>query len=158
MQQCSLCLQYRPLMKSHLIPKSLYRVVRKLFPESEEGIVRATKEGSSYTDKQVSIPLLCADCEGLFSKKGERVVCRECYRGRGDFILRDKLKATSEMFTVGGKGWIAPEIDAVNLDYEAYLYFGASIIWRTSVGKWPKSIGKRRGCLGVYEKKFVNTL
>ena len=157
MQQCSLCLQCRDLKRSHLMPKSFYKVVRRAFPESkEQGVVFSTREGSSYTDRQVVKPLLCADCEQIFSSKGEQVVCKECYRGGGNFILRDKLKATSEMFTEKGKGWIIPSTEAkgISLNHEAYLYFGASIIWRTSVGKWPESIGKRYGCLGIYEEKI----
>ncbi|MDE2735223.1 MAG: hypothetical protein OXI72_12575 [Gemmatimonadota bacterium] len=156
MEQCSLCLQYGVLRKSHLIPKSVYKTVGKLFPEKRESLVQVTEKGALYTDRQVSIPLLCADCEELFSKKGEQVVCKECYGGKGNFILRDKLKATSEIFTEGSKGWINPAIDAENtkLNYKAYLYFGASIIWRTSVGKWPQFRGTRRGCLGIYEEKI----
>ena len=152
MKQCSLCLQSRVLRKSHLIPKSLYKVIR-----SEDGLVYASrKKGSIYTDKQIAVPLLCGDCEEMFSKKGEQVVCKECYRGKGNFILRDKLKATSEMFTEGSKGWIIPQTESrnINLDYEAYLYFGASIIWRASAGKWPSHVGRMRRGLGKYEDKI----
>jgi len=156
MEQCSLCLEYRPLRQSHLIPKSLYEVVKKIYPERVDSLVQVSERGSLYTDKQISIPLLCADCEQLFSKKGESVVCKECYRGENNFILRDKLKATSDMFIEGSKSWVNPRVDAknINLDYRAYLYFGTSIIWRASVGKWPDNMGKKRGCLGIYEEKI----
>ena len=101
-------------------------------------------------------PYCGGDCEEMFSKKGEQVVCKECYRGKGNFILRDKLKATSEMFTEGSKGWIIPQTESrnINLDYEAYLYFGASIIWRASAGKWPSHVGRMRRGLGKYEDKI----
>ncbi|MCY3665835.1 MAG: hypothetical protein OXH81_09275 [Gemmatimonadetes bacterium] len=105
-------------------------------------------KGSAYTDSQVATPFLCDTCEEILSKNGERTVCGECYRGNGKFILRDKVKATLDMFTEEGKGWINPIKEAKNLDFGAYLYFGASIIWRASAGKWPDYIGKMRGSLG----------
>lgn len=152
MERCGLCLQDRILRKSHLMPKSLYKALR-----SKDGIVSAsTIEGSKYTDRQVTARLLCDDCEEMFSQKGERIVCRECYRGSEGFILRDKLKATSEMFTKGGKGWLIPQRESKNvkLNYEAYRYFGTSVIWRASAGRWPNYAGRLRGCLGGYEEKI----
>lgn len=148
MERCALCLEHRKLRKSHLMPKSLYKVVR-----GEKGVVYAVGEsGSRYTDRQITTSLLCGACEQMFSQKGEQVVCSECYRGEGNFVLREKLKKVLEEST----GWIVPQTVSkdINLSYESYLYFGASIIWRASTGKWP-SYGKRvRGGLGVYEEKI----
>ena len=150
MERCALCLKDRKLRKSHLMPKSLYRIVR-----GEEGIVSASRErGSIYTDKQVAEYLLCDDCEGMFSRKGESVVCGECCRREEGFILREKLKE-SGAFTGGGKGWLMPERESnINLDYKEYLYFGASILWRASAGRWPRYVGRMRGNLGSYEEKI----
>ncbi len=152
MEQCALCLRDRILRKSHLMPKALHKRIR-----SKDGLVSAsTIGGSRYTDKQIRTRLLCDDCEGMFSKKGEGIVCRECYGGKGNFILYDKLKAGLEMFAEKGGGWIVPQKlpKNINLDYEAYLYFGASIIWRASAGRWPRDVGSLYGCLGSYEDKF----
>lgn len=150
MERCGLCLQPRKLKKSHLMPKSLHKAIR-----GDHGLVRAsTTEGSIYTDKQAVRTFLCEDCEGMFSRKGERVVCKESYRGKGNFVLREKLREEIERFGEKDKFWIMPKTESSSLDYEAYLYFGASIIWRASAGNWPIYAGKTKGGLGKYEEKI----
>ena len=150
MSRCGLCLQDRVLKKSHLMPKSLYRVTRNFFPESAKDHVHVSmKEGSSWlTNNQVKTPFLCGTCENLLSKEGEKTVCGECYRGDGKFILRDKVKNASAISTEGDKRWINPVKETTDINSDAYLYFGASVIWRSSAGKWPDLIGKTRGSLG----------
>ena len=137
MSRCGLCLQDRVLKKSHLMPKSLHKVLRNASPESGKDLVFfSTKEGSSwYTDHQVKTPFLCGTCENLLSKEGEKTVCGECYRGNGKFILRDKVKKVSAILTEGGQRWINPIKETTDLNSDAYLYFGASVIWRASAGK-----------------------
>ena len=150
MSRCGLCLQDRVLRKSHLMPKSLYKVLRNAFPESGKDLVFSSMEerSSVYTDNQVVTPFLCDACEGILSRKGEQTVCRECHRGHGKFILRDEVKKASAILTEGGERWINPIKETTDLNSDVYLYFGASVIWRASAGKWPDSIGKTRGSLG----------
>ena len=145
MERCGLCLQDRPLRKSHLMPKALYKIARG----RGVGLVYASRvEGSRYTDEQIAKPFLCDDCEGMLSRKGEQIVCRECYRGKEGFILQEKLRAT-------GKDWMLPQVGSnTGVDFEAYLYFGASVIWRASAGKWPKKVGRMRKGLGEYEERI----
>lgn len=151
MVRCALCLQDRDLRKSHLMPKSLYRVIRNAFPGGGKGLVFSSvdKGTSAYTNKQVVANLLCEDCEGLFDKKGEEIVCSECYRGKGNFLLQDTTKKSQVSFINSGERWINPIKETTDLNYCGYLYFGASIIWRASAGKWPNFAGKIRGSLGV---------
>ena len=143
-------MQDRVLRKSHLMPKSLYRALRNARPESSTGLVFSSMEqGSSvYTDNQVVTPFLCDTCEGLLSSGGEQTVCRECHRGHGRFILRDKVRKATATIAVGDERWLNPIRESADLNSEAYLYFGASVIWRASAGKWPDSIGRTRGALG----------
>ena len=150
MSRCGLCLQDRVLKKSHLMPKSLYKVTMNFFSEPAKDFVAISmEEGSSwYTNNQIKTPFLCGTCENLLSKEGEKTVCGECYRGDGKFILRDKVKKASAISTEGDKRWINPIKETTDINSDAYLYFGASVIWRSSAGKWPDLIGKRRGSLG----------
>ena len=150
MARCGLCLQDRVLRRSHLMPKSLYRVLRSARPGAGKDLVLSSmEEGSSvYTDNQVVTPFLCDACEGILSSRGEQTVCRECYRGHGKFTLRDKVRKATDSFAVGDVRWINPIRDSTNLNSDAYLHFGASVIWRASAGKWPESIGRARGALG----------
>ena len=157
MSRCGLCLQDRVLKKSHLMPKSLYRVTMNSSSESAKDFVFVSmKEGSSWlTNNQVKTPFLCGTCENLFSKKGEKTVCEECYRGEGKFMLQDKVKKASAISTEGDKRWINPIKETTGINSDAYLYFGASVIWRSSAGKWSDLIGPRRGSLGrKYQEEF----
>ena len=151
MSRCGLCLQDRVLRKSHLMSKSLYRALRYARPESRNDLVLSSMEqGSSvYTDNQVVTPFLCDACEGILSSGGEQTVCRECHRGHGKFILRDEVRKATATIAVGDERWINPIRESTDLNSDAYLYFGASVIWRASAGKWPDSIGMTRGALGV---------
>ena len=157
MSRCGLCLQDRVLKKSHLMPKSLYRVTMNFSPEPAKDLMQVSmKEGRRwYANKQFKTPFLCGTCEDLFSKEGETTVCGECYRGDGKFILRDEVKKASAISTEGDKRWINPIKGTTDINSDAYLYFGASVIWRSSAGKWPDSIGKRRGSLGeTYQEEL----
>ena len=156
MSCCGLCLQDRVLKKSHLMPKSLYRVTMNSSSESAKDFVFVSmKEGSSWlTNNQVKTPFLCGTCENLFSKKGERTVCEECYRGDGKFMLQDKVKKASAISTEGDKRWINPIKETTGINSDAYLYFGASVIWRASAGKWCDDVGLTRGFLGGYQEEL----
>lgn len=151
MARCGLCLQNKVLKKSHLMPKSLYKTLRNAFPGSGKDLVlSSTKKGTSaITDYQVKVPFLCGDCEQLISKKGENLVCPECHHG-ASFTLLDHVKQAKPLFTDGGERWINPT-DSANshLNLDAYLYFGASVIWRASAGRWPALIGNTYGSLAA---------
>lgn len=150
MSRCGLCLQDRVLRRSHLMPKSLYKALRNAHPGSGKDLVLSSlEEGSSvYTDNQVVTPFLCDACEGILSNRGEQIVCRECHRGHEKFMLRDEVRKATATAVVDDVRWINPIRESTDLNSDAYLYFGASIIWRASAGKWPDSIGRTRGALG----------
>jgi len=146
---CSLCLKEKTLKDSHLIPKSIYKAVRNLYPQSSGGITfGSTKTNSiNYTDKQIKQHLLCFDCEQRFSKYGENHVTPDCFRNKSQFNLLDKLNNIPSNLITNEHDWYVPE-DNSDIISEAYLYFGASIFWRASAGKWSDGIENYHNALG----------
>jgi hypothetical protein len=84
---CALCLQRKPLQKSHLLGKALYRMCSK----AGGSPIVMTPEIIMATDKQVWSHLLCRDCEQMLSTKGEDYVMRLVENGE-DFPLLNRLK------------------------------------------------------------------
>jgi len=69
---CALCLQSRPLKRSHIIPEFMYQNVYdsdpKRFHSLTVNIDDEAKSKSKVEQKGIRENLLCADCEVLLSK------------------------------------------------------------------------------------------
>lgn len=151
---CKLCSLSLPLRESHYLPKSLYRVVAKSFEPSENApVIIDSRSGFSFTsNEQAKQYLLCSACEGLFSKHGENVVVKECYRGEGSFKLLDKLGRLAPSYRVKNKSVYIGSDVRPDIDPSAYVYFALSILWRGSTVSWKKIHNQFEGALG---KKYT---
>ena len=127
---CALCLQDRQLCDSHLIPKAVYRLIKKTSGESP---VLITQGLVSATDLQIRQDLLCPECEGRFAGP-ERYALSQCNRGRR-FRLQELL------------GTLRPHVEnadpvpyetarVADLDVPSLVYFSSSLFWRASVRTW----------------------
>ena len=147
---CRLCGRQRTLKDSHLLPASLYEIIRQ-----DSGHPVAIQDGIAVqTSKQLSARLLCAECEQTLNRRGENWVLRNCYRGNGVFplakLLADELSA---------QGSISPNVYRLNegtaIDVENLTYFGASVFWRAAARSWAFLRGEPvRLSLGPYEERF----
>ncbi len=144
---CALCRVRDNLQEGHLLPKALYRLIRDP--------VHVTREGTFRTSSQITCRLLCQSCEQRFSKNGERIVIKECYRGAKNFILRDKLRSETP-FASNSEFSCFSAASIPSVDVEAYRYFVASVIWRGSVGRW-RQLGnlKLRDCLSPSDEQAI---
>jgi hypothetical protein len=149
MSFCGLCKKEKLLKNSHLMPKSLYRSIRKSSSNGDQDIIlcREYNNTSAYTDYQVKKYFLCEDCEEKLNKFGENIVCPECYHGPEKFILLDKIKEVEGDKDEQGEKWINPVISG-NLNWAAYLYFSVSILWRASAGDWSDGLASYKNSLG----------
>src|SRR5262249_23249321 len=105
--------------------------------------------------KQVMAPLLCAECEQLFSQKGENYVLTQCAQSTGQFRLREQLQATTPLCrTPQFIGYDAVPLLGDMIDM--YIYFAASIFWRAAARRW--KIGTeplhRLSLGGNYQEQF----
>ena len=149
-ETCRLCRRHRTLQESHLLPASLYGIIRK-----DSGPPVAIQNGIALqTSRQMSARLLCAECEQAFNRGGENWVLRNCYRGKGVFPL---LELLTDEFSPGGPK--LPDVhmldQATAVEVEQLTYFGASVFWRAAARSWAFLRGKPvRLSLGPYEERF----
>ena len=92
--KCALCLEEHPLCDSHLLPKSMYRLLRAPNLKNPNP-VHIVRSGTAYaTSKQISDYLLCNGCEQRFRREGEDWTMAQCYRDNHTFRLRETLRAS----------------------------------------------------------------
>lgn len=151
--KCGLCHEGRELRDSHLLPAAVYKLARESNRRNPNPII-VTPDRASSSSKQVSDMFLCGECEGRFSRGGERYVLSQCTRQGGGFALRELLRASppflrDSRFTVYEVGSL------LYARTEQYLYFAASVFWRASARSWTYD-GRQmeRLSLGPYEEQL----
>lgn len=154
MDKCALCLNYRPLSKSHYIPRSLYKLCKEEFHDIKNPVNFIGNMAIS-TSNQSSKPFLCQECEDRFSKFGETYVISNCLRSPNRFKLRDTLENSEQFKKIDNtKVFLGKQILGKKLEY--YKYFIASIVWRGSATKWSfMDSTARQNILGKkYQEEF----
>jgi len=156
---CALCCHEKVLQKSHLIPKSAYKHIRDSKEEGGGSPMRVHLHLSEafFTDMQVTSYLLCADCEQLFSRRGEWPVSKMWATHKGFPLLEqlwsDVSKESSTKFSIFNPIEINADI------VESLFYFGASVVWRSNVWDWGAHPSIHKGTLGrKYEDRFKDYL
>ena len=76
--KCALCRLQKQLQKSHLIPASMFRIIRKS-QGSDPVFMTAKRIGTS--SRQITAHELCWDCEQLFRKNGEDWMAGQVFQG-----------------------------------------------------------------------------
>jgi hypothetical protein len=143
---CPLCLQVKPLIDSHLLPRRLYSLL------DNAGLYVA--EGGTGTLRQISKHLLCGDCDNKINEKGENWTLNFCYRPdtrkwRGPnykFRLRDEVlknvapmrKGTMQLWDDGQPELVEIYSATANpkIRWEVLTYFAISVFWRATVTEW----------------------
>lgn len=153
---CALCKEEKgKLIDSHFMPAAAYPHVRGT-EETGNGppvLINLRRKSAIQTDKQVKRPLLCVECEDLFSKNGERRM-GQLWATDSGFPLLDLLNSVAKH----SKGERFDVYDSRLLDadiVESILYFAASIFWRAQVWDWGYEEDAYKRALGEhYESKF----
>ncbi|TIH17177.1 hypothetical protein D0S45_08435 [Marinifilum sp. JC120] len=133
---CKFCQNDRKLVKSHIIPKSLYK---PLFSGGEvpEIITNKRDEHKRRSPKGVyDKTIVCSECERKFDKYDNYA---------SSFFLEEKYEK-KEFSNVTGLQ--ALQID--NFNYGLLKLFGLSLLWRASVSTQPLF---KRVSIGVHEKR-----
>ncbi|WP_223504286.1 hypothetical protein [Pseudomonas sp. GL-RE-29] len=153
---CALCKQEKDkLIDSHFLPSAAYYQIRGVDELANEGPIHINigKNSAFYTDRQIKKPLLCGDCEDLFSKNGERKM-GELWATKFGFPLLELLRSRPVTTTDSGLNFY----DGRTLDQHvvnAILYFAASIFWRAQVWDWGRDKDAYSRALGTkYELGF----
>jgi hypothetical protein len=129
---CGLCNENEPV-KSHLIPKSTYRVVATKSKSNNPVLIRRDK--SVKTSDQVWSSFLCTTCEHRLNEYGENHVLRNTYKKSGKFKLQEILKKSSPEYEIDNTlVYSGNKIPSVKIDH--FVHFAAGIFWKASAGKW----------------------
>lgn len=128
--KCKLCLKRKHLQNSHLIPASIYRIILR---DQGSPPVLVTKKRARTSSRQVTAHELCWHCEQLLRQRGEDWTARQVFQGTA-FPLLDRL-------SLAVPDWQFPDHTAYSgiacgLDTERLVYFGASVLWRSSLRAW----------------------
>ena len=150
---CALCKKNAKLQDSHLIPKAIFRSMRKESQRNPNPVIVSEKY-TKTSSLQVSGRLLCEKCEQRFSK-AESYVCSLYPKPDGSFKLRELLRAQKPVYT--NELYELFDVKVVLGRKIRYLvYFAASIFWRASVKKWRWEKNKLKGIQlgGRYQEMF----
>jgi hypothetical protein len=115
--QCALCLNQATLVRSHIIPRFMYKEMRDaknriLIISSDSGIRDRFSQDGIWEN------LLCDGCEGLIGRS-EDYVCRLLYGG----VQVNSVVEGQDLFLK-------------NIDYPKLKLFLLSLLWRMSVAKF----------------------
>ena len=150
--RCHLCLETRELRDSHFIPAAFYKLLRAPGEKNPDPVV-VNRNTQKQTSQQYRGQLLCAICEDLFNKGGEKWVLTNGWRTETDFPLRNALLAATPIpSNPPHEAFAAASIPAVDVDQ--LTYFAASIFWRGCLRGWRGVAGDTpvRLDLGSYEE------
>ncbi|EPK8416802.1 TPA: hypothetical protein ACX387_004747 [Klebsiella pneumoniae] len=136
-EKCELCGKYAVLKNSHLMPKSLYKVITRTFHPYDSAPIWASKsqKSSYYSNSQITKKLLCGVCEDRFNKYGEKYVVEKCMKNPQTFELKRVLDSSTPSIHVNGFSYFNPK-DILKFNSEKFMYFAASIAWRVTATNW----------------------
>ncbi len=140
---CKLCLQSKPLQDSHLIPAAMYDIIRRENIRSgweNPSPIAIGKTVTSHTSQQVTDYVLCADCEDLFNKKGERWMIQQVWNGTS-FLLLDRLNLAHPQYPF--RDALVFSGTSVGIDVDKLGYFALSVFWRAGVHVWNVGFGQK---------------
>ncbi|MDD5434726.1 MAG: hypothetical protein PH343_04790 [Nitrospira sp.] len=153
---CGLCKKQRKLCESHLIPKSIYKIVVNKSLSTSPVLIKGGKEDvSSKTSKQVKAHFLCINCEEILTKHGEDYVLRYTYRDASKFKLQEILNGLKPEFEMDNSlVFSGNKIQKIKICH--FVHFAAGVFWKASAGRWNflntklsnNQLGKK------YEKQF----
>lgn len=132
--RCGLCREIRPLQQSHAIPKALYRICRAEGERNPHPVI-VTPGHQGQASHQIKDYFLCRGCEERFDRQGENWVMRNCYRGRGKFLMRDMFSGKKPLLEAEGASVFAGSLTD-GIDVEALTYFPMSVFWRCGARSW----------------------
>jgi hypothetical protein len=127
---CKLCLTVRPLQKSHILSQAVYRYCRADDLKNPNPVI-IVPDNIAQKSTQFWQYLLCAECEGLFDRKGEKWVNPKLLTYEGLFPLYDEIITSPSIDWDGMKVYDAKVALGPRVDDLAY--YGLSTLWRAAV-------------------------
>src|SRR5438034_546836 len=105
------------------MPAAMYKCVLDRSRKNPNPVVVGRKV-TATTSRQVTAYVLCAGCEDLFNKNGERWMLKQVWNGK-QFPLRDRLNVAMPHYKFNNA--LAFSGKAVGIDTEKLGYFALSV-------------------------------
>ena len=144
---CRLCRNERKLCVSHFMPAALYRTGKTM--------AWATDETAGVAPREIKDYLLCDECEGRFSKRGESPVLSwiEPNKTGEPLPVLARLEGVERLTTVLNEFDVYP-CSMLSLDPEPFAYFALSLAWRSAIHEWTLPAGNKTEpfAMGAYEE------
>jgi len=157
---CRLCRETKELQDSHLLPKALYKQLRRLAKTdgaANTNPIVITPAVALQTSKQVSDYLLCTKCEDLLNKGGEKWTVANCWWSDDCFPLRAALETATPLH-VNRKNRIRLYAGAgiVGVNISKLVHFAMGVFWRAAIHHWGPIAGHQplKLELGPYEEQL----
>ncbi len=146
---CKLCQQKAELVESHLIPKAIYKRIRRSNGANNR-IVAVSHAVAMFSDKQVKDYLLCVACEGRFGRVEDYTVSN-CLQ-EDSFPFREAVLGLPRHLEANDVA-LGQYLEGGGI--EMLVYFAASVLWRAAVHRWRGVGGSTITVnLGSYEEGF----
>jgi hypothetical protein len=126
-----MCIQVKPVVKSHLIPAALYALCA---PEGGSP-VRVGGGVVMPTDRQTWTYLLCEKCEDILNSGGETWTIPRLATIAGTFPLFELLAGEQLVFCEGDEAIYNLRTNPM-IDVEKLTHFALGIFWKASVASW----------------------
>lgn len=154
-KKCPLCLQTKPVVSSHLLPRAVYDYCRPLGANP----VLASSKLVIESSRQLQFPLLCLDCEKILNEGGENWIAPLFAQYQGPFPFYDFFKdlvpdATYETYN----GYAAIRNPQIKPD--KIIHFALGVYWKASVHSWKGGVREPVIDLGPYGegiRKFLRS-
>lgn len=147
--KCRMCLQEKPLVRSHLMPAALYDYCRK-------GEHQPIKVGGGFvipTDRQTQDFLLCGECEDVLNRGGETWILDKLATWERTFPLYDLLAKVPPLFDEDGMiVYLAAQNPTIEV--KKLTHFALGLFWKASVHSWRGDSTDPRIDLGPYSEEI----
>lgn len=143
--KCAMCLEDKTLIESHLMSAGLYALCHA--PDSDP--VMVSKAVMMRTGRELKYPLLCSDCDGSLSVKGENWILPLLARMESDFPLCEMLTKFPPDAKDNGSALYAT-VNNPKIRGEDITHFAMGIFWKAAVHSWRGSKSEPMIDLGRY--------
>lgn len=117
--QCALCLKFRKLSYSHIIPNAYFRAMKRLSNGKLVAMDTAPHTSASLSQDSFADYLLCSACE--------------LHIGKWETLWIRRLRQAAKQFAMD-----MGEVPVPSFEYETFRCFLLSIIWRAAVCSRPE--------------------
>ena len=146
---CKLCVETKPLIRSHLVPSGVY----SLCCDSTHTHIFINSRVVMHSSREVQDYLLCRECDNSLNHHGESWLIPKLARQDGSFPLLDILEKISPIEKDGESvAFVVANNPEINIEKLTHVALG--VFWKASVHSWSGTKKESLIDLGPYSDKL----